>query len=1687
MAGADIRLTARTDLQDVTEPFIDANRQVTLIGFSGQAGVTFFSRQGLPAKLPLGYSPVTGFELRGATGTGTIELQGQGLPNLGTDTSLLFLKQETASWRVIERFVASGTTLDQQFSGLDNGVYVVAIRDDTVSGNLPEVDEFLTNATEYIIPYALIANAVTIPERVNIIEEPNTEFILTVNADSSLPSGAVARVICQEEHQRFTDTIQVPHYNLDLLCYRYGITNAGGLDKLIGRLNVKCRGEISLSLTKHAQIRFSPAEKPPASGFVRFHDTTQLGALNFDFSSSSATGNAVRVTALPNEEPALAFGAESILTFELEVGGMLDQSPQLQLVHDPSEAMILLRHVEGGMWAYVGALTFDGSIWNNDPLNSDMRDTGTYAVVALDKPLCEIRGVVGFGGQVVDDVRLSTDDHPWVGFSGSTGAGGAYRFPMFQDSPSLTVYAFDPATRRSGSLEFPALAGLTLLTGQDIALGPGDFRLVYHEPAEGQPFVSLNPNILLEFSDQVTTDQNLIETYIVLTSGQGNTIPLHVLVEPGRTRIRILPLLTLAQDAQYTLTIDQQLPSLYGHPLDQTTTIQFTTLTHAVAGDVDLTRFYMRWENEQMFLEAPVSAAPERTVIKAFNRDKAYALTETMTALPFQRQVEAEPGDVLELEAILPNGRVVTHDVSVVHTGTNTLKMGHGGFSLEIEPGVDLRVDRVSSGFQKEVQIVKEELSTVPATLAQIPDIDQAPPLTPLYSVRLEPIDGTMPDFEGRIEIPFDIDTSPDQTLYAIRISSGIMAPLDPLNPQELASTTLANITDSVIIRDHEIISKTNQKTSLTSIGLGLSIGFPIEMSMARITICGAPNCVEIPVSAIVRCMRKPNDTFPQWEFDTPSWRSNPGYAGFDPAPSMPIYWLRTTPEGGRSYRFMGFADSTGEFSGEWFGDLRQFRALDHFTGELVFVSGESYNETRDALGFTIGVQFTGNAKADPDKVERDPNEPIGPKIQVKWEIVDHQNGSCVLNETQTSLLTRFKKFELVPDRSLRATVFTNFPMDSVHASGSFFTSFDSLPQESANRTTVVFPKDVPSTPPKISIDLEIQHENGETFSISEEFWAFFDLAAGAPVVGPPSVMGSSPRDKDKNVAPNDLVYIHFSEPVKNITNETVKLTLNNGPRQVLFEFFDSSGRPLVAGSENICILVAKPLEALKFNESYTLQVTGVRDVDEDLELVQGQGQTQSDTYQIDFKTRRTECLELDSLGKLPGFTSYRNFIFTAAGLDSGKGYAITISDTGNGNHVPRLLVEHLVQTPRAVSSMHLAFFTVEDFENVPGTVPLHVLESSELGDLATVPDDSLLAVLFRDKFGFDYLHIFHVLAGPQLFEIAKIPILGNGTPMALEKMGSILMVGFLNMAEQVKGVTRLYDMGKLAESYADLLAHQNGYSPIEFERLLYRLEVLDEFPVPGDVWDLHAFPRRYTDGIEFGFLVAAKQYPGVYRYLPDQRSPFLGVPMGDDPVYDARLIMKTAYPGPPETAPRPGQFSLFCGAAPNLTVWEQNQLKTIDVVIFSEHYRGANGYLYIYDLPMEASLDTHRDPKFSIAFPQGLMHFAVEPNEGLVAILGKDNTLSMMDLRALFQLETRSAFSAVDHPAIIMDAIPTTADRVYFANGSLFLTSPQGEFTQIPIIRPADTQFGIESFFKIVENETENSQKPPARRRRER
>lgn len=666
---------------------------------------TEISPQGLPALLPLGWSPLSAFQVTTPA-----------IVTLPEDTYLAQYRFSLHEWVMLS---LSGP-LD--FEVPEAGSYAVVVPDTGVS--VPTPGEILEGVDVQILPAS-----VTTESRVEPAVLPPSGGVavgsLSVFSPVPLPSGTVIQAEITEtftlasgdvasEETRYEDIVLFGTADGSLAA-TFPITSSlsSGLEDLVS-------GEVNLDLLAGRE-----AVRGVRGGSRAL--TVEQG----DFRLSVPGSSLPEDTAISLRTfDSTSFDTLSEVFVDLS-GQVLSMGAELSMAADglsPDDVYILARiariDLMGGVprMEFVSLATLAG-----ERLSAPgVRTQGSYVFYRSFSPVGFVAGLASAPGAVVETSGL-----PFVALSDANG-----RYRAVALTGPVTVTAFVPRSSLRASASVDVLEGET--APLDLTLS-GQLTTASVTPSDGALGVSISAQIDVASSTPLAQGPSLS----LLEGGVG--VPVRLVLSGSGRSLAVIPEVSLKHETTYTLEA-ATLADVFGGAVVIPQTTFTTGSKEALSADAEDVKLSLPGDNG--IVEVSAFGLPPGTTVLLVNSGNGIVVSFTYAVDGVLGELPASISDRILVTLTDPAGSIVTFEKSKFVAPDGTTAIGPGGGTVEGPGGVELRIPEGALPQGVELKIRTVAASEFPAN--QRPELPGA-----TLASGLEVQAPSMPQFEKEVKLTF--------------------------------------------------------------------------------------------------------------------------------------------------------------------------------------------------------------------------------------------------------------------------------------------------------------------------------------------------------------------------------------------------------------------------------------------------------------------------------------------------------------------------------------------------------------------------------------------------------------------------------------------------------------------------------------------------------------------------------------------------------------------------------------------------------------------------------------------------------------------------------------------------------------------------------------------------------------------
>ena len=645
--------------------------------------LTLLSPQGLPAPLPLGWSPITAFDLRADTSTSaSFNSTVTQLPSSLT-LHLVRYDYSTHAWLMVApNLGAVNGTLTIPIPSVGDFALVTPDAGNSVIV-IPSSGQALAGVNMVALPAGSAATGSLNPPSVSPTGGTSVAT-LAVQSSVPLPSGTVIQANVQETYSLISGKqLSDAKRTEDILLYQYSAPSGAAavasfpvtpsqtfpleqlssgnvhLDILSGRESVRGQvgGSDAVTVTGgDATLLIAAGSSPqdtaiavapePVDGFLPATTTLiPLAEYNLDFSGQTLNVPAQLSVAAGSAQP-----GDNVFLAQIQ---RLNGVPYLVIVS--------LAQVNGTTLVTRGA-----------PGLSGLTQGGDYIFYKLTSPTGYVSGTVTAASGPVP-AMVQTDGLPFVTFTGSS---GSYLIPALAGTVNLSASV--PKTAVAGSGTVQVTAGQTA-TANLVVTGQTESASI--TPPNGSVGVPLTPEIDIAVPDAF--DQtSVLSTNVTLTQnaqGTNTLVPVRFVFSQGGSRLAVFPQSALQPSTTYTFAASGVANLLGG--LIVVPTITFTTQANTPPNfNTNALVFGMPDQNGNTQISAPANSFPPGTTILIVDQTNGVVLSLTVANDgSVTGQMPATIDDVLAVTIAAPDKTTATFTRSQFVAPDGTTAIGAGG------------------------------------------------------------------------------------------------------------------------------------------------------------------------------------------------------------------------------------------------------------------------------------------------------------------------------------------------------------------------------------------------------------------------------------------------------------------------------------------------------------------------------------------------------------------------------------------------------------------------------------------------------------------------------------------------------------------------------------------------------------------------------------------------------------------------------------------------------------------------------------------------------------------------------------------------------------------------------------------------------------------------------------------------
>ena len=1145
--------------------------------------LTPLSQQGLPGLLPLGWSPVTAFDLRADSSTSaSFNASFTQLPASLTLHLVQYDSNSHAWIMVTPNLSDSAGTLSVPVPSVGDFALVSADAGNT-SIVIPSVGQPLTGVSMVSLPAGATASGSLNPPSISP-SGGTSVAALAVQSSIPLPSGTVIQANVQENYS-LTSGKQLSSAKRmeDIILYQFAAPSGAAAEAIF---------PVTPSQTFAPDV-FSSGDVHMDIVSGRESIRGQVGGSDAATVSGGDATITIAAGSLP-QDTAIAVAPETVETFlpstasltplaeyNIDFSGETLSSPaQLSVAAGSAQAgdnifVVQIQRVSGVPYLVVVSLAqVSGSSMMTQavPGLSGITQGGDYIFYKVTSPTGYVSGTItGPSGPLAATVQ--TDGLPFVAFSSFS---GSYVIPALTGTVNVTASV--PNTALSGSDQAQVTAGQTSTVNLTLA---GQTEAATVTPPNGAVGIPLTAEIDITAPDSFNQASVTAASVMLTSNGQGggSPIPVRFVFTQNGTRLSVFPVSALQPSTTYTLAASGIANNLGG--LISVPSVTFTTQSITPPNfNTNALVFSMPDQNGNVQISAPADSFPAGTTVLIVDQTSGIVLSLTVANDgSVSGQMPGSIDDVLTVTITAPDKTTATFTISKYVAADGTTAIGSGGGTVTGPGNLAMIIPQgaLNKGTTFKLDLLDQTAFT------QLPTWQNLN-----FGSGMQITAPAMPSFNKEVKLAFPVPADAPQgaSYYVFRI-------LTDQNNNVLFETI-----DQAFVQG----SGANAQVVTASppfCGYMNSYGNFLETAAATFSVIA---------SATVQ-------TFMMWDFDPNQpgvssaglitgkifQSSNQGDISFSTlqAPvaialtNKPQYVTTSDPKcGGYSLFDPQFGGGTRSITATYQPNQRNTQTI---VASTVEVNGAQSNDASfsitaglEALYKNIGrLNFTFAAPTPPP-----------PPPQISIGIFDANTGHPVSGIVQTgaSLNITFSS-----NLSIQSASINGAPCDGVACPS----LASATPPPNAAPNTNYYQLSAPYQPSdpgpySISASGIDPLNSASAITVTQGFLA---VAAGGtnntPTQNPPIIISSIPTNAAKNVSQQILPVVTFSEPVTNVLPGNITLVGGNSGNMrinLIGVKTDGTIADPVGPTDSITSLTIQPTSGLEFGDTYTLTFNGIVD-----------------------------------------------------------------------------------------------------------------------------------------------------------------------------------------------------------------------------------------------------------------------------------------------------------------------------------------------------------------------------------------------------------------------------------------------------------------------------------------------------------
>ncbi len=681
-----------------------ASLSVPASAFAGgeTATVTRLTAQGLPAPLPLGWTPVAAFSVgpENSPVAAPLALSVTGLADAG---GLVAAVYDASSDKWV-RVAAAATPEGLALSLLRTSAVVLA-RPDADGPPVPAEGAELSGVPAREIPADAVVEVTTTPDVLFTQPGARSEVCLSLSASAGLPSGTRVRVDADESY-RLADSSRITPapFSQDILLFRrpggLGAEFAASPSPVLDPA-APVTGGINLSVNR-------PGEGAAAGVMGPGGGAVSAGGATLTVAPGTVAGLVpLCLTLVADPDEVLAADSRfsvvgGVAAVDVDLGGEILTAPatlslDLGSYAPPANGMLLVRLSEIGGASRFETVAFGKLTGSRVDFGSfglpfalpGVTRSGRYFLVALNGAFGFAAGRVENPGGFAGNVLVESASFPFVSLVTSADAGFVLPVP----AGSATVSALDLSAGRRAQAAVSVASGEVVTV--NLSLAAERPRVVSITPVDAARGVDPAAKVTVVFSRAM--DAATVTTQSFTVSAGASPVTGAVSLAPDRTSAFFSPAAPLSPGATYKVMVSESVADSFGNRLGSSFASSFTVKDSTPPPKPESGKVILGVpENGTSRVSGSAGAAEPGVTVAA--RNATTGLTVSCTAAAdgsFSLSLEASLTDVVEVSytdqdgnrTVFDPGLFVTPDGSYMVGAKGGVVYGEGGVSSVVPEG----------------------------------------------------------------------------------------------------------------------------------------------------------------------------------------------------------------------------------------------------------------------------------------------------------------------------------------------------------------------------------------------------------------------------------------------------------------------------------------------------------------------------------------------------------------------------------------------------------------------------------------------------------------------------------------------------------------------------------------------------------------------------------------------------------------------------------------------------------------------------------------------------------------------------------------------------------------------------------------------------------------------------------------